>query len=93
VLNLTDLGQSTFNTLSFWERRAKLGDTNVEFHLLLKPSEELQNQATGITGVDKIVFEVPDQFGFPPVLYWNNCTMLGKYDDTLNYCRIDRLNR
>lgn len=45
------------------------------------------------TGINKIVFEVPDEFGFPPVLYWNNCSMLGKYNDELSYCRIDRIKR
>jgi hypothetical protein len=38
---LVELGQVALNTLSYWERRGKLGDTNLEFLLLLEPSEKL----------------------------------------------------
>jgi|JI6StandDraft_1071083.scaffolds.fasta_scaffold14013_4 hypothetical protein len=61
------IGQSTFNTKSFSDRRGRTND-KVIYYMLLKP--------TTTVPVKKMRFYLPREFGYPPVGSHDNCKMI-----------------
>lgn len=71
------IGQATFNTKSFLDRR---GHTNgsVIYYMMLKPITT--------TAVTKMRFYLPYELGYPPVLNHDNCKLITRQVMNLGTC-------
>lgn len=50
----------TFNTKSFYERKARIEQKDVEFYMLYEPTTEVE-----VNKLDLLVFTIPDEYRFP----------------------------
>ncbi|EGR31412.1 hypothetical protein IMG5_110280 [Ichthyophthirius multifiliis] len=79
-----NLKELTFNTLSFYDRKAR-PNQDVELYMLLQPKTSV-NQFK----VDRILFRIPEEFNYPPVQYFNDCRIIGKTDEKAQLCMLER---
>jgi hypothetical protein len=75
------IGQITFNTKSFLDRRGYTND-NVIYYMLLKP--------TTTVPITKMLFYLPREFGYPPVDNHDNCQMITRQVTNLATCLESR---
>ncbi|KAL4505390.1 hypothetical protein ABPG72_002452, partial [Tetrahymena utriculariae] len=82
---LPDLSYLTFNTKSFFDREARICQTQIEFYMILFPNTSIKNYQ-----VDQLVFRLPNEFGYPPVKGFDNCSIKGKFNDNVLQCILQR---
>jgi len=85
--DLPDLNDLTFNTLSFYDRKARIGD-KIEYYMLLKPKTLPSDYQ-----IDRLIFRLPEEFDYPALSTLNNCRMIGKRSDTIPNCKLNRIDR
>jgi len=83
--DMPDLNDLTFNTLSFYNRKARIGDM-VEYYMLIKPISLLSYRP-----ITKMVFRLPDEFSYPPTNNLDSCKMFGKRVTPILSCTLDRV--
>lgn len=71
------IGQATFNTKSFSDRRGQINDS-VIYYMLLKP--------TTTVPVSKMKFYLPREFGYPAVGNHDNCKLITRQVTNLVSC-------
>jgi hypothetical protein len=81
-----DLNDLTFNTKSFYERKAKVQD-KVEFYMLLEPSTLLADYP-----IDRLQFRLPEEYQFPAIKTMDNCVLIGKVKLNIQSCSLSRVN-
>jgi len=86
---LPDLNDLTFNTLSFYDRKARLG-YKIEYYMLLRPKTLPSDYV-----IDKMVFRLPEEFDYPAILNLDNCKMIGKVTSDIpsTDCTLNRIDR
>ncbi|KAL4456526.1 hypothetical protein ABPG74_000633 [Tetrahymena malaccensis] len=82
---LPDLSYLTFNTKSFFDREARICQTQIEFYMILFPNTSIQNYK-----IDQLVFRLPNEFGYPAVKGFDNCSIKGKFNDNVLQCILQR---
>ncbi|EAR88763.2 hypothetical protein TTHERM_00259620 (macronuclear) [Tetrahymena thermophila SB210] len=82
---LPDLSYLTFNTKSFFDREARICQTQIEFYMILFPNTQINNYK-----IDQMVFRLPNEFGYPAVKGFDNCSIKGKFNDNVLQCILQR---
>jgi hypothetical protein len=67
------IARATFNTLSFSSRKAKIGDTNLQYFMILDPRALCPGG--DLPCANRLVFTLPEQFGYPPVSSLDSCAI------------------
>lgn len=61
----------TFNTNTFADRKAVVGDESLQYYMMLKPLTKFPSSGCGSgyedceNRIDKMIFRLPDEFGYP----------------------------
>lgn len=87
-----DLSLLEFNTLSFYDRKARIGD-QVEFYMLLKPKTPVDTGKDPDQFVNRMVFRVPEEFSYPAIKAFDSCQLIGSISDRADECALNRVNR
>ncbi|EAR88803.2 hypothetical protein TTHERM_00262990 (macronuclear) [Tetrahymena thermophila SB210] len=80
-----DLRIVTFNSLRFYDRKARVGD-RVEIYMLLQPMTALS-----LHRVEYIVFRLPEEFLYAPVRFFDACDVQGKFNTPVLKCELMRV--
>lgn len=67
------LRKVTFNSLSFYDRIARIGDSKIEYYMVFRPSTTLINLYIEAGSITSIVFRLPGEFLYPSIINLNNC--------------------
>ncbi|KRX03573.1 hypothetical protein PPERSA_04125 [Pseudocohnilembus persalinus] len=85
----------TFNTNTFADRKATIGDRTIQFYMMLLPLTKFTctTKYTACTDrIDKMIFTLPTEFGYPAVKDLNGCDRYGviNYDSPVFDCNLAR---
>ncbi|KRW99610.1 hypothetical protein PPERSA_03411 [Pseudocohnilembus persalinus] len=86
AIDQPDLSIVDFNTLSFYDRKARLGD-QIEYYMLLEPKTDPSDYI-----IDKLVFRLPEEYDYPALATIDNCKMIGKTSVDVTDCSLDRID-
>lgn len=84
---LPNLNIVTFNTIRFYDRKAVIGD-KILYYMILKPKTLPASYK-----IDKLVFRLPEEFGYPDLSDIDQCEMIGKDQTPISDCKLNRVDR
>lgn len=85
----------TFNTNTFADRKATIGDRTIQFYMMLLPLTKFTcttKYSACTDRIDKMIFTLPTEFGYPAVKDLNGCDRYGviNYDSPVFDCYLAR---
>ena len=84
--DLPDLSGLSFYTLSFYDRKARIGD-KVELYMLLQPI-----QSPTVKKINSLIFRIPDEFSYPSIQNLDDCQIIGNINTDVKQCKLDRVD-
>jgi hypothetical protein len=84
------IAYATFNTLSFTDRTATIGQTNLEYFMIYQPMAKCPGG--DLPCIDSLVFTLPAQFGYPPVSNLDDCQIQSNLQPLTVPCSLTRVN-